>query len=297
MNVKCVGAGSDRHFAGQRQQRGVALAIVVWFIAGMSLLVAGVVSRAAIDTRMAQLHVARAEVSAAGDGAIRLHLAALVSGGIRDEVLAGLQATPYRLGDLQVAVTLTPAAGLVDLNSATPQVLAALFSVAGGLEQPDAQLLAGNVVDWRQAVQRRAGNDDKPPSRFREVEDLMRVEGVNRRLLDSLRDYVAAGTVTMGGMDWAQASPAVLEILRQADGRKFAAVSRRRLRQMQAAAGAGQGSRPGQPRIAGAFRADAVVRYGDRTWLRRHWVTITSSGDSLLPWRVVRIELPRVAGS
>ena len=39
-----------------RRQGGVALAIVVWFIAGMSLLVAGIVADARVDTRMAQLH-------------------------------------------------------------------------------------------------------------------------------------------------------------------------------------------------------------------------------------------------
>ena len=56
-------------------QKGVALAIVVWFIAGMSLLVAGIVSHARVDTQMAQLHVARAKAVAAGDGAIQLMLA------------------------------------------------------------------------------------------------------------------------------------------------------------------------------------------------------------------------------
>ena len=42
-------------------QKGVALAIVVWFIAGMSLLVAGIVSHARVDTQMAQLHIAKAK--------------------------------------------------------------------------------------------------------------------------------------------------------------------------------------------------------------------------------------------
>ena len=56
----------------QHRQRGIALAIVVWFIAGMSILVAGIVAQASVDTRMAQVHVARAKTAAAGDGAIML---------------------------------------------------------------------------------------------------------------------------------------------------------------------------------------------------------------------------------
>ena len=57
------------------RQRGVALALVVWFIAGMSLMVGGIVSFARVDTRMTQVHLARAKTIAAGDGAIMLAMA------------------------------------------------------------------------------------------------------------------------------------------------------------------------------------------------------------------------------
>ena len=48
----------NKHEAGLSvvQQRGVALGIVVWFIAGMALLVSGIIAEARIDTRMAQVH-------------------------------------------------------------------------------------------------------------------------------------------------------------------------------------------------------------------------------------------------
>ena len=61
-------------------QRGVALAVVVWFIAGMSLLVAGIVSQARVDIQLAQLHLFRAQAEAAGDGAIHLLMAELQEG-------------------------------------------------------------------------------------------------------------------------------------------------------------------------------------------------------------------------
>ena len=44
---------NPRGLVNQHRQSGVALAIVVWFIAGMTLLVSGIVSEAKIDTRMA----------------------------------------------------------------------------------------------------------------------------------------------------------------------------------------------------------------------------------------------------
>ena len=76
------GKCSGTHSASGMRERGVALAIVVWFIAGMSLLVAGIVSHARVDTQMAQLHVARAKAAAAGDGAIQLMMADLVTGAL-----------------------------------------------------------------------------------------------------------------------------------------------------------------------------------------------------------------------
>ena len=65
------------HPAAGSREAGVALAIVVWFIAGMSLLVAGIVAQARVDTQLAQIHADRARVTAAGDGAIRLAVASL----------------------------------------------------------------------------------------------------------------------------------------------------------------------------------------------------------------------------
>ncbi len=59
----------------RKGESGVALGIVVWFIAGMALLVSGIVSEARIDTRLAQLHYFKAQAAAAGDGAINLALA------------------------------------------------------------------------------------------------------------------------------------------------------------------------------------------------------------------------------
>lgn len=277
----------------RRPQRGVALAIVVWFIAGMSLLVAGIVSRASVDTRMTQLHVARAKVSAAGDGAVQLLLADMVGGRLPGLGYGEPQQTQYRLGEIQVAVNVVPTAGLIDLNSAGPEVLVALFTQAGGVNRAEAQLLADNVVDWRSngSVQ---GVDSRVSSRFREMEDLLRVEGIGRTLLDGVREYVVAGNAARGGMDWSRAPPAVLDVLREADERKYAAVSRRRARLASAVTNSPAGRNPG---VSGAYRADAVVRYGDRTWLRRHWVVLESSGNSLLPWRILRTEAPRVRGS
>lgn len=273
----------------RRAESGVALAIVVWFIAGMSLLVAGIVSHARVDTHMAQLHVARAKVSAAGDGATNLLMAELVAGKLSRAVLQGVQAGNYRLGEFDVAVTLVSTSGLIDLNRAPAGMLAALFAVAGGLDETEAQRLAGNVVDWRRPASKQPGIK-RGSSKFTEIEDLLRVEGVNRTLFDAVRGYIVAGSASSGAMNWLQAPRQLLAVLENLDSRQRGALLQRR---ESLASRTANESETGS-RGSGFYRLDALVHYGGRAWLRRRWVSSESASNSLLPWRILRTEPPRV---
>lgn len=251
----------------------------------MSLLVAGIVSHARVDTRLAQLHVARAEVAAAGDGAIQLMLVELVAGRVTRR--GGVLTVPdrFRLGALEVAVEAVPTAGLVDLNSASAEILRALFGLAAGLDAAQAQTIADNVLQWRSTAPRAGAGAGM--SRFNAVEDLLRVDGVNRSLLDAVRDYVAAGVSAQAGTSWPLAPDAVLAVMQQADPQRAASILQTRRQVEQAATG------PTTTR--GAFRVDARVTYGDQVWLRRRWVAMASaSGEDPLPWQVLRTETPRV---
>ena len=269
-------------------ERGFALALVLWFIAGMSLLVAAIVSQARIDTQMAQLHLARAKAVAAGDGAITLMLAEL-AGGVRHDIAGpGRLRGDYRLGDVAVTVQLYPAAGLVDLNAADERLLSALFLELGNLSAPDAAVLARDVLEWRGL-----GNDGARatrPNKFQTPEDLLRIQGVQRSMFDALRDYVVAGQLAAGRFDWSLAPDRLFTVLHTSDPARVANISRRR--EALSLPGSQGGGGPGASE--GALRADALVSYGGSTWLRRRWITPGESDTSGLPWRVVRTEAPRV---
>ena len=206
-------------FPGHREH-GVALAIVVWFIAGMSLLVAGIVAQARVDTQMAQTHVARAKAIAAGDGAIALMMVDTMTGKVdKNQPLVG----NYRLGDIEVTVALLPATGLIDLNGASAEVLYALFLFAGGLREEEARLLAENMVQSRTARQGRQG-----AVKLAAIEDFLRVPGSSRTLLDSVRDFIVVSESGRGGTDWSQAPEALLGILSKVDPAKADAAMARR---------------------------------------------------------------------
>jgi general secretion pathway protein K len=269
-------------------EQGVALAIVVWFIAGMSLLVAGIVAQARVDTQMAQTHVARAKAMAAGDGAIQLMMVDAMTGKReKNEPLVG----NYRLGNIEATVTLVPAAGLIDINGAPVEVLFALFVLAGGLEEEAARSLAENMV------QSRSPGEGQRGLKLAAIEDLLRVPGSSRTLLDSVRDFIVVSESGKGGTNWAQAPDALLAILTKADPAKADAVmSRRGSAAANFPRAPGSQSRNSSKSAAptGTFRADAIVRYGDKLWLRRRWISIESSPLTELPWHVTRTEPPRV---
>ncbi len=268
------------------RQKGVALAVVVWFIAGMTLLVVGIVSHARVETLGTQLHLARAKAVAAGDGAIYLALAEREQGFEAGTAAPLVFESRQRIGEQDVLVKIYPGEGFIDLNTAPAEILAALFRFAAKTPPGEAQELADNVVQWRDLINRERNRDD--PQRFHTLEDLLRVEGVTRTLIDGIRDYVVPGDWFRGGVDWS-ASPQELFTLYQSVQPDAA---EKALRRREVLAG-------GDPRSraqggSGMYRADALVEYGGRTWLRRRWMKSGSSRESPLPWVVMRNEAPRV---
>ncbi len=272
------------------RQRGVALAIVVWFIAGMSLLVAGIVSSARVDTKMTQLHIARAKSVAAGDGAIQLMLADHL---LREE--PAFNVAEYWLGNVKVTVMLYPAAGLIDLNATSQKVLAALFFTIAQVPEGNANVLADNVIKWRSGSVG-TSKPRKTGRRFRSIEDLLRVEGMSRTLFDAVKDFIVASNSRGTTTNWALAPEVLLQVLEKSKPEELAAVKKRRekLANAQAARGAGVGEQSKVRALSGTYRIDALVRYGDQTWLRRRWVAVSATRGSLLPWQVLRTEPARV---
>ena len=117
-------------------QRGVALGIVVWFIAGMSLLVSGIIAEARVDTRLAQLHYAKAKAAAAGDGAIHLALAEQLARKQNKQKGADRR-RELQIGGNIVAIRMIPSGLLVNISTEAVKGLTALFSMAQGRSQGD----------------------------------------------------------------------------------------------------------------------------------------------------------------
>lgn len=255
------------------QQRGVALALVIWFVAGMALLVSGIVAEARIDTRMAQLHYFRAQAAAAGDGAIQLALAAQFSR--KQAGRAGLKSQlVYKVGRQQVFVRMIPGEWLVNVSEEPMPVLSALFELSPSYTAATPRELAASVVNYR-------GKDAL--TAFFSPEDVLRVPGLDRGVYDAIRDYITvanlSGTRSAAEQPIAKRLAAIEAMMRGENTRVRDQVQH----------------------SATSLRLDAIVELGGQRWLRRRWVELEPAKDSQLPWRILRSEaarpLPRIADS
>lgn len=261
--------------AQQCAQRGVALALVLWFVAAMSVLVGAMVMQARTDAQLAQVHINEARAAAAGDGAIRLLLAQR-----HGAVAATLPSWggSYRVGNLAVSVAALPARLLVDANRASAPLLARVLTLAGATPAP--QALANAIVQWRPP----APFPGQPRRRFATLEDLLQVEGFSRTSWEAVRDYLSARREVSALVDDDRRARRLLGLLQA-----MAPVAR--ARQSQLLPALADDAVPGGRREV--LRVDALLRLDGRLWLRRCWVDSGTAGPDL-PWEALRREPVRV---
>jgi hypothetical protein len=181
------------------QQGGFAIALLLWMIAGMSLMVAAVIHFAHQDTGMAELRVREARAQALGRGVAYLLLrdkalaAYTAASQGADPALQPEQGEPdsdkptlftkqYQFDqEWMVTGTLRPSSGFVSLNDADRNELMMLFTGLGKVDDKDAMAMIDGVLTYRTEY----------PG-FRYPEELLAVAGSSRVVYDNVKPYVHA---------------------------------------------------------------------------------------------------------
>lgn len=297
-----------------RSQSGVALAILVWFLAAMSLLVAGIVMQARVDIKLAQLHATRARVEAAADGAIQLALADLMWSELNEQFSPrAVSGSFHSVGDIDVSVSFVRLSGLVDLNMAPQELLFVLFAAIEGMDEEVADELSASVVKWRYGDfapgQYEAGAYGEPAGggvelegmtephsgRFEAIEDLLLIQGVDRRIFEAIQDSVYVAQAGQAGVDWVSAPVPVLRALGEMDDEAARDLAESRSLEQGGDLLIPEGLNLDFQAEAelSTYRADALVVLDDTVYLRRRWVDRARGGADGLPWRFFRTEAVR----
>jgi len=152
--------------------RGVALVAVLWVVAALTLMVAGVMHGTRAEVRAVSAQRQIVVGAAQADGALALVLRQWRLPGtppVRSAVRL-----PVSFDGVDMEVQAYPLTGFVDPNTAQPALLAAVFEIAGQLDKARATELADAVFAARDQPEYKAAG-----RRFAAVEDLLQVPGID----------------------------------------------------------------------------------------------------------------------
>ena len=197
-------------------QRGVALIAVLWIVAALSIIVTGLVQAQRDEIRTVSTARQALEASALGNAAIQLVLQRLAAS---QEPVTRLSRIEVMYESRALTVEVMPLNGLIDPNRAPDGLLAALFSVAGGLDGARAAALAQAVAAARTAVAGARGPTFEAP------EDLLQVPGIDYDLYARLARLLTTDAGGSGLVNAMAAPPEVLLVLAQGNAAEAARIA------------------------------------------------------------------------
>jgi general secretion pathway protein K len=205
-----------------RHSQGVALIAVLWLVAAMGLIVSGIVHSVRSELRTAGQQRQSLVAGAQADAAILLalqHLAAQPT-----PPGAALQTLQVQFEGQTLRVTAQPLNGLIDINNASPLLLADLYQYAGGLTPEAAQALA-----LATETTRKMKSEGGPPQGFDAIEDLFRVPAMTYNVYAKLKNHITAVVKEGSGRVNPMASPlGVLQVLAGGNESRAVALAARR---------------------------------------------------------------------
>lgn len=280
------------------RQKGLALAVILWFIAAMLLLVAGIMGLAKQETRLARLHLQNAQAEALGDGESLLAMAEIVRSFQGKTDIKPVYYFSNQYGEIDVRGRAHPVTGLVDLNTAPPALFRDLLIYVGELDPAKADILVERFKAWREGptqeellhFQEGVWSEARP-GYFLTKEDILSIEGIDRPLYEKIREALYVGLTPISAVNINHAPGVVLQLIAKGDVG---------LRDEWQAQQQGEGIRSlpqgleyGLQSVgnAAAYKIDVRVRFPDgQVYQRTRWVNFQPHLASSLPWLVERTE-------
>jgi general secretion pathway protein K len=265
------------------KQRAIALIAVLWIVAALSIAATGIMQTIRAETRVTAAAKHMAEVQATGEAAIMIVLQGISS-------LQPGQREPWMQVDVAfagklISVESVALNGFVDLNRASPELLALTFEKAGGLAGPAGILLSQAVVQARQEK-----DSSGQQFRFEAVEDLMRVPGISYDVYARLRPLITVDSQGSGKVNLQAAPLEVLTVLAGGDSSRAMAMVDVRQRGAKIDSTALR-SEFTDNTVGSRYRLKAVVPMNDGfDGVVLHDVDLNPSPRDGLPWRIFNAE-------
>ena len=195
-------------------ERGMALVGVLAVVSLLTVLAVGALGATRHYGQLAHRSFEVAQASELADSAIRLAIVELAAPPVQTVASSPPSTLTVRVFGQPLAVQIEREAQRVDLNAADEAVLTAAFT-GKGMEETEARVLAGRIVDWRDTDDeanrhgaermeyRRAGRNSGPRNdAFESISELRRVLGAETltdEVLDAFTVYSHAREAQVQG--------------------------------------------------------------------------------------------------
>ncbi|CAG1011568.1 hypothetical protein BURK2_04302 [Burkholderiales bacterium] len=219
-----------------RQQRGIALVLVLWVTALLTVIGGGFAYSMRTEALVAQNSIALARARAAADGAVYrgIYQASRPQNTLEAWRRNG-QVYEFAHGGVALRVSILDESGKIDLNTVAEPLLLNVLQRLGGIGAEEAARLVDAIVDWRdgddlrrpagaeEGDYRAAGRNYKPSNApFESIEDLQRVLGMTPALYARLAPHLTVHS-RQSGVNALYASPELLRSLPGATEEQVAA--------------------------------------------------------------------------
>ncbi len=138
----------QQHYSGRASQQGMALVIVLWLVAIMTVIASGHSRNAHNEVRLAMYQIENAQARGTAQAAFSLTILDMLSPANSNELPRLGRPFVRRVNNRDVIITVRPTAALLDLNSASESLLRSLFTTAGATNDVAASVAAA-ILDWR----------------------------------------------------------------------------------------------------------------------------------------------------
>lgn len=205
-------------------EQGLALVIVLWVVALLSIVAASLAFSMRTETTLAHDLVTQAQARALAEAGVYRGILELYNPDRLRRWRGDGSPHEVRLAGVPITVSLQDEAGKIDLNSAQRGLLDALFRVSG-IEDERRDALLDAIEDWRDpdSLRRLNGAEDQEyqaagrihgakDATFNTVEELQQVLGMTPRLFKRLRPALTVHSHS-AGIDDRVAPPEVLRAL------------------------------------------------------------------------------------
>ncbi|MDC6380614.1 type II secretion system protein GspK [Pseudomonas graminis] len=161
------------------RQRGVALLLVLWAVATLSLLLGGLAGWVQLETRQALWQRQHTQALLAAQAGMNLALQALLDGNHRPRWIADGRAVPLAFDDARIVLSVSSERGKLDLNAASNEDITRVAQACGA--DRDEAIRLGRALEARR---------DGRAAPLRVIEELRQVPSMTQHLYQRMAPEV-----------------------------------------------------------------------------------------------------------